>query len=525
LKVLIADKVSTTCAEALRAAGLEAEHRPGLSEAELLRAVSEAHGIVVRSDTQISEQVMAAAPQLRVVARAGAGVDNIDVAAATRRGIVVMNAPGENTISAAEHTISMILSMARKIPQADRSMRAGKWERGKFMGVELFGKTLGVLGVGKVGREVASRARAFGMEVLGYDPVLSEQVATRVGVRLVSPETIFEKADIITLHLPLTDSTRHLIGREQLARCRRGVRIVNVARGGVIDEAALCEALQSGQVGGAALDVFEAEPPAGSPLMEIDSLVMTPHLGASTREAQEKVAARIAEQVAAFLKEGTVANAVNMEGVDPSIVPAMQPYRVLCERLGGLLSSLGSGPVAEVMLEYSGTVLEYPTTPLTASFLKGFLQRKLSDPVNAINASILAKEAGIKVQETRSDDSQDFAALVCATLKGGAGTRSVAGTLFGKRDPRLVRIDEFQLDAIPAGAMLIVSNDDRPGMVGRIGAVLGDAKVNIAYMSLGRDRSGGRAVAVLNLDSPLPDPLRQAIAAIDGVLWVEHVTL
>jgi D-3-phosphoglycerate dehydrogenase len=316
-----------------------------------------------------------------------------------------------------------------------------------------------------------------------------------------------------------------MIGRAQLARCRRGVRIVNVARGGVIDEVALCEGLQSGQVGGAALDVFESEPPTGSPLIDIDTVVVTPHLGASTREAQEKVASRIAEQVAAYLKEGTVANAVNVEGVDPAMVPAIQPYRVLCERLGGLLSSLGGAPVSEVVLEYSGAVLEYPTTPLTASFLKGLLQGKLSDPVNAVNAAILAREAGIKVQETRSEDAHDFAALIQASLKGGSATRSVAGTLFGKRDPRLVRIDEFQLDAIPEGAMLIVSNDDRPGMVGLIGAVLGEAKVNIAYMSLGRDRSGGRAVAVLNLDSPLPQPLRQAIAAIDGVLWVEHVTL
>jgi D-3-phosphoglycerate dehydrogenase len=525
MKVLIADKVSPTCAESLRASGLEAEHRTGLNGDDLLRAVADVQGIVVRSDTQITEEVMAAAPHLRVVARAGAGVDNVDVAAATRRGIVVMNAPGENTISAAEHTMSMILSLARRIPQADRSMRSGKWERGRFMGVELFGKTLGIFGVGKVGREVAARARAFGMEVLGYDPVLSEQVASRVGVRLVTPEEIFDRADLITLHLPLTESTRHMIGREQLARCRRGVRIVNVARGGVIDEAALCEGLQSGQVGGAALDVFESEPPSGSPLIDIDTVVVTPHLGASTREAQEKVASRIAEQVAAYLKEGTVANAVNVEGVDPAMVPAIQPYRVLCERLGGLLSSLGGAPVSEVVLEYSGAVLEYPTTPLTASFLKGLLQGKLSDPVNAVNAAILAREAGIKVQETRSEDAHDFAALIQASLKGGSATRSVAGTLFGKRDPRLVRIDEFQLDAIPEGAMLIVSNDDRPGMVGLIGAVLGEAKVNIAYMSLGRDRSGGRAVAVLNLDSPLPQALRQAITAIDGVLWVEHVTL
>ena len=526
MKVLIADKVSATCADVLRAAGFEADYRPGIAHADLMTAIAGVQGLVVRSDTQVTEEVMAAAPGLRVVGRAGAGVDNIDVAAATRRGIVVMNAPGENTISAAEHTMSMLLALARRIPAADRSMRAGRWERGAtFLGVELFGKTLGVLGVGKVGREVATRARAFGMEVLGYDPVLTPEVAARLGVWLAPIDEVLARADFITLHLPLTADTRHLIGRAQLDRCRKGVRLINVARGGVIDEAALLEALRDGRVAGAALDVFEQEPPAGSPLLALESVVLTPHLGASTREAQEKVAARIAEQIAAYLHDGTVTNAVNAEGVDPRIAPTLLPYRDLCERLGRLLSALGRGPYAEVVLEFSGAVNEYPTRPLTASFLKGLLEGKLSDPVNPVNALLLAREAGIRVQENRADESQDFTALVSATLKGPAGTRSAAGTLFGKRDPRLTRIDEFQLDAMPQGAMLIVSNDDRPGMVGRIGTLLGDARVNIAYMSLGRDRSGGRAIAILNLDSPLPTPILTAIAALDGVLWAERVNL
>jgi D-3-phosphoglycerate dehydrogenase len=526
MKVLIADKISPTCAEVLRAAGLEADHRPGIDAAELLRAVADVEGLVVRSDTRVTDAVMAAAPRLRVVGRAGAGVDNIDVPAATRRGIVVMNAPGENTISAAEHTMSMILALARRIPQADRSMRAGKWERGsKFLGVELVGKTLGILGVGKVGREVAARARAFGMEVIGYDPVISEEVAARIGVHLVPIEAIYERSDVITLHLPLTAETRHLISRDELQRCRPGVRIVNVARGGIIDEEALCEALMGGRVAGAALDVFENEPPVGSPLLGLDSVVLTPHLGASTQEAQEKVAARIAEQIAGYLKDGLVVNAVNTEGIDPRSLPAAQPYRDLCERLGRLLSALARGPAAEVLLEYSGAVLEFPTRPLTASFLKGFLQGKLSDPVNSINAMVLAKESGIRVQENRAAEPQDFAALVSVTLRGKNGTRSAAGTIFGKRDPRLVRIDDFHMDAIPHGPMLIVSNDDRPGMVGRIGTVLGDAGVNIAYMSLGRDRSGGQAIAVLNLDSLPGDPVLRDLSAIGGVLWVERVLL
>ena len=526
MKVLIADKVSPTCAEVLRAAGLEADHRPGIGASDLRLAIADADGLVVRSDTQVTEDILAAAPRLRVVGRAGAGVDNIDVDAASRRGIVVMNAPGENTISAAEHTLSMLLSMARRIPAADRSMRAGRWEHGTtFMGVELYGKTLGVLGVGKVGREVASRARAFGMEVVGFDPVLTPEVASRLGVQILPLPEVLARADFLTLHLPLTAETRHLIGREQMQRCRRGVRIINVARGGVVDEVALVEALESGQVAGAALDVFEHEPPSGSPLLRLDSVVLTPHLGGSTREAQEKVAARIAEQIAAYLRDGTVANAVNVEGVEPRLAPVLQPYRDLCGRLGRFLSALGPGSYDEVLLEYAGSVNEYPTRPLTSAFLKGLLEGKLSDPINPVNALILAREAGIRVQETRAGESRDFTALITATLRGPAGARSAAGTLFGKRDPRLTRIDEFQIDAMPQGAMLIVSNDDRPGMVGRIGTLLGDAGVNIAYMSLGRDRSGGRAIAVLNLDSPIPRHLLNQLSAIDGVLWAEGVTL
>jgi D-3-phosphoglycerate dehydrogenase / 2-oxoglutarate reductase len=525
VKVLIADKILPVCSEVLKRAGIEADHRPGISGADLLAAVADVEGIVVRSDTRITEEVMRQAPKLRVVGRAGAGVDNIDVAAATKRGIVVMNAPGENTISAAEHTLSLMLALARQIPLADRSMKVGRWDRGRILGVELSGKTLGVLGLGKVGREVAARARAFGMEVIGFDPVLSEEVAARLGVALVPIESVYARSDFITLHLPLTDGTRHLIGRDQLASCRKGVRILNVARGGVIDEAALCEALREGRVAGAALDVFEHEPPTGSPLLTFDSVILTPHLGASTQEAQEKVAVRIAEQIAAYLKDNLVVNAVNMEGIDPRLLPILQPYRDLCERLGKLLSSLARGPVNEVSLEYSGSVQDYPMRPLTASFLKGFLQSKLSDPVNVINAQILAREAGIRVLEARAAEPQDFTALITASLRGRDGERSAAGALFGKREPRLVRLDEFHLDALPKGDMLIVSNDDRPGMVGRIGSAIGVASVNIAYLSLGRDRSGGRAIAVFNLDSPVPDTLLREIAAIDGVLWAERVTL
>jgi D-3-phosphoglycerate dehydrogenase len=525
MRVLIADKVSALCGEVLRRHGIESEDRPGLKGRDLLDAVRDAEGLVVRSDTRVTEEVLAAAPRLRVVGRAGAGVDNVDVPAATRRGIVVMNAPGENTISAAEHTLSLMLALARQIPAADRSMHAGRWDRGRFLGTELYGKTLGVLGLGKVGREVAARARAFGMEVIGFDPVVTEDLASRLGVALVPIEAIYGRADVITLHLPLTAETRHLIGRDELRRCRPGVRILNVARGGIVDEQALAEAIGEGRVAGAALDVFESEPPVGSPLLAFDTVILTPHLGASTQEAQEKVAARIAEQIALYLRDGLVTNAVNVEGVDPNILPAIAPYRDLCERLGRLLSALRGGAVAELAIEYSGSVLEYPTRPLTASFLKGFLQGKLSDPVNAVNAHLLAKETGLRVHETRAAEPQDFSALISAVARGRDAVRSAAGTLFGKRDPRIVRLDAYRLDALPEGPMLVVSNDDRPGMVGRIGTALGNAGVNIAYLSLGRDRSGGRAIAIFNLDSPLSDRVLGEIASIDGVLSAERVVL
>jgi D-3-phosphoglycerate dehydrogenase len=331
--------------------------------------------------------------------------------------------------------------------------------------------------------------------------------------------------DYVVAAAPLAPGTKHLIGEAAIAKMKKTAVVMNVGRGPVIDEAALIPALQAGRIRGAALDVFEHEPPTGSPLLALDNVVLTPHLGASTQEAQEKVAVRIAEQIAAYLKDGTVTNAVNAEGVDARVAPALAPYRDLCERLGRLLSALGRGPFEEITLESSGAVNEFPMRALTASFLKGFLEGKLSDPVNAVNSLMRARESGIRVLESRAGDSPDFTALVTATLRGPNGARSAAGTLFGKRHPRLVRIDEFQIDALPAGPMLLVSNDDRPGMVGRIGSMLGAAGANIAYMSLGRDRSGGRAVAVLNLDAPLPEKLRREISGLDGVLWAETVSL
>ena len=525
-KVVIADPVSPLCSEILLRAGIEVEVRTGAPAADLREALSGAAGLVVRSETKVTEELLAAAPSLRVVGRAGTGVDNIDVAAATRRGVVVMNAPGENTIAAAEHTLSLMLALARNIPCADRSMKAGKWDRARFLGVELLGKTLGVVGLGKVGREVASRARAFGMEILGFDPFLPEEVVARLGFEMVPLTDLLARSDFLTIHIPLNAQTRHLVGAAELEKCRPGLRIVNCARGGIVDEAALAKAIQEGRVAGAALDVYEKEPPgAGHPLVGLDAVVATPHLGASTFEAQEKVAVRIAEQIVAFLQRGSVAGAVNMDPIEPEVLRVLSPWLDLAERLGRLQSRMARSAADEVAVEYSGALLDHPISPLTAAFLKGCLEGIVTEPLNRVNAPILAREMGLKIQEVRASDAIDYASLITTRLRAGGLQRTISGTLFGKRDLRIVRLDDYDVDAVPSGEMLICSNDDRPGMIGGLGTLLGEAGINIAQLSLGRDRTGGRALAILNLDSPIDPALLERIRNLRGILWAEQVSL
>ncbi|HMC81697.1 MAG TPA: phosphoglycerate dehydrogenase [Candidatus Polarisedimenticolia bacterium] len=525
-RVLIADPVAPICRQILETAGLEVEVRVGASPADLKARMAGTLALVVRSETRVTEDLLAAAPDLRVVGRAGTGVDNIDVEAATRRGVVVMNAPGENTIAAAEHTLSLMLSLARNIPRADRSLKSGQWERSRFLGVELHQKKLGIVGLGKVGREVAARARAFGMEILGYDPFLPEDAVSRLGLQRVSLQGILEQADFLTVHVPLNGQTRHLIGREELQRCKPGLRVVNCARGGLIDEKALSDAIREGRVSGAALDVFEEEPPGpGHPLVGLETVVATPHLGASTVEAQEKVAVRIAQQIVAYLQRGSVTGAVNVDSIDPEVLKAIGPWLDLAERLGRLQARMAPPGADEVIVELSGTILDHPVQPIVAAFLKGFLTDRVTDPVNLVNAPVLARESGLRVSEVRASDSVDYTSLVTATLRAGPAYRAISGTLFGKRDLRIVRLDEYHFDALPAGEMLICSNDDRPGMVGSLGTLLGKAGINIANLSLGRDRTGGRAIAIFNLDSPVDGPLLARIRKLDGILWAERVSL
>jgi D-3-phosphoglycerate dehydrogenase/(S)-sulfolactate dehydrogenase len=525
-RIVIADPVSAVCAQILGRAGLEADIRTGSTAGVLKEALAGAVGLVVRSETRVTEDLLAAASCLKVVGRAGTGVDNIDVEAATRRGVVVMNAPGGNTIAAAEHTLSLILALARNIPCADRSMKSGKWDRARFLGVELMGKTLGVVGLGKVGREVAARARAFGMEIRGFDPYLPEEVVARLGFRMLPLQDLLEQSDFLTLHVPLSPKTRHLIGAPELERCKPGIRIVNCARGGIVDETALTAAIRGGRVAGAALDVFEKEPPGPDhPLVGLDAVVATPHLGASTFEAQEKVAARIAEQIVAYLEKGSVAGAVNVDPIEPEVCRAMGPWLDLSERLGRLQSRMAPSAGDEVTLEFSGAILERPVAPLVAAFLKGYLEGIVTGPLNRVNAPVLARELGLKVHEVRASDAVDYSSLITTRLRAGDHRRTIAGTLFGRREPRVVRLDDYDFDAVPSGEMLICCNDDRPGMVGSLGTVLGEAGINIAHLSLGRDRSGGRAIAILNLDSPVAPDLLSRIRDLRGILWAERVSL
>ncbi len=502
-KVLVSDPISRRGVDALAEGGLlEVTFQPGLPHEELLRIIPEFSALVVRSQTKVTAEVIAAGVKLRAIGRAGVGVDNVDVAAATRRGIVVMNTPGGNTISTAEHAFSLLVATARKIPQADASMKAGRWDRKSFEGVELHRKTLAVLGMGRIGTEVARRATAFGMQVLAYDPYLSEAKAASLQVELVENlDDVIPRADFITLHMPLTEETRHMLNADRLGRMKKGVRIVNCARGGLVDEAALLEGLRSGHIAGAALDVYENEPPAAdSPLRSEPTLVTTPHLGASTAEAQENVGIEIAETIRAALLEGAIQNAVNAPSVDAKTLALLGPHLRLGESLGRFVSAIAPKRCGTLRVNYSGRARELDTTPVTRAVLRGFLEAVSGDEVNEINAPALAANLGLQVVESRLSDSGEFTDLLEVVAESSTGTASAAGTFFGAK-PRVVKIGSRHIEAQTEGTILLLENHDRPGMVGQIGSLLGRHSINIASMSLSRNEAGGTALTVLNLDS------------------------
>jgi D-3-phosphoglycerate dehydrogenase len=527
LKVLIADSISQRGVDELsRDGALAVSVQTKLSEAKLVEIIPEFSALVVRSETKVTPDVLNAGTRLRAIGRAGVGVDNVDVETATRRGIIVLNAPGGNTVSTAEHAFSLLLCVARKIPQADASVRAKSWDRKKFEGVELYNKTLGVIGMGRIGSELGRRAIAFGMRVVAYDPYLSAARARSLQVELVDElDDLLASADFISLHTPLTNETRHLLDAARLQRTKRGVRIINCARGGLIDEAALASALQDRHVAAAALDVFETEPlPSDSPLRSAPNLILTPHLGASTAEAQESVGIEIAQSIRAALLEGTIRNAVNMPNLDAKTLSIIGPHLRFGEKLGRFLSQVAPRRVEQLNINYSGKVNEVDTTAITRAILKGFLQNAGGADVNEVNAPAFAESLGLKVTESRLSALGDYTDLLELSALAEGKTVSVGGAFFGAT-PRIVSVNSRPVEARPHGVVLVLENTDRPGIVGRIGTLLGNHGVNIATMSLSRNQAGGTALTVLNLDTAPSEQLLAEIRASGDIHSAQVIEL
>ena len=526
-KVLVADSISQRGIDELsRDNALDVTVKTGLSETDLIQIIPEFSGLVVRSQTKVTADVLSAGGRLRVVGRAGVGVDNVDVETATRRGIIVLNAPGGNTVSTAEHAFSLLLSVARKIPQADANVRNKNWNKKDFEGVELYDKTLGIIGMGRIGSEFSRRAIAFGMRVVAYDPYLSATRARSLQVELVDElDDLLASADFISLHTPLTAETRHLFDRARLQKTKRGVRIINCARGGLIDEDALAAALQDRHVAGAALDVFETEPlPPDSPLRSAPNLVLTPHLGASTAEAQESVGIEIAQSIRAALLEGTIRNAVNMPNLDAKTLAVIGPHLRFGEKLGKFLSQIAPRRAEVLNINYSGKVNEVDTTAITRSVLKGFLRAAGGSDVNEVNAPAFAESLGLKVSESRLSAPGDYTDMLELSAAGEGKTVSVGGAFFGAT-PRIVSINRRPVEARPHGVVLVLENTDRPGMVGRIGTLLGDHGVNIATMSLSRNQAGGTALTVLNLDTAPDATLLEQIRVSEDIHSAQVIEL
>lgn len=528
-KIFVADDVSESGLGPLRSAGFIVEKRPGLKPPELVEALKDCEGLIVRSETKVTADLLDAANGLRVIGRAGVGVDNIDVSAATIRGVVVMNAPDGNTITTAEHTVAMLVSLARSIPQASSSLKAGRWDRKKFIGVELQGKTLGIVGLGRIGRVVASRARAMGMMIVAYDPFIAPEQARDLEIELGTLDEVFSRADFLTVHTPLTSETRSLIDRDALSKMKQGARIINCARGGLVDEDALYEAITNGSIAGAALDVFSEEPPPPDhKLLQLEQVIVTPHLGASTKEAQEGVAFTVAEQMRDFLMMGVLRGAVNVPAISVKEFNLVQPYVALAESLGRFQAQLVDKPVSEVRIEYAGEIVDIDAAPVTRAFLAGLL-RDVSARVNAVNAFLIADERGIKVTTTYIRTSGDTAPAIRTEISAGQSTQSLAGTLFGyggqRREGRITEIDGFHLEATPHGHMLVTRNHDVPGVIGGIGTILGQGGVNISRFHLGRRERGGDAMAVIEVDAPLSKDTLQSLRSLEQVISAQPIEL
>lgn len=519
MKVLISDNLAPIGAEILQNAGLEVDINTGLAPEELKEIIGQYDGLVIRSATKVTSEIIEAAKNLKVVGRAGIGLDNVDIPSASQGGIVVMNAPDGNATTTAEHAISLMMALSRNIPQATSSMKDGKWEKKKFMGREVTGKTLGIIGIGRIGGIAASRAQGLKMKTIAYDPHLPKEMAEKIGVELVDLKELAQRSDYITVHVPMTSETKNLVSTEFFKNMKRDGMFIDCARGGVCDEDALYKALSEGEIAGAALDVFATEPTTleNCPLLELDNFICTPHLGASTSEAQENVAVIIAEQIADYLLKGAVTNAVNVPSVSDDVLTQVGPYITLGEMLGGLHMQIAKGGVEEINIEYSGELADLNTSPITIAFLKGLFTPILKDAVNYVNAPIIAKERGIKVIESKSEQSDDFINVLTARVKTSEGENVLVGTVFGKNEPRLVRLNTFRLEALPAGPMLLVYNKDVPGVIGSLGTTLGSNGVNISMMTVGREEESQQNIILLSVDTPISKELLGKVCELDNI--------
>ena len=527
MRVLVSDKFPTEGLHVLeQAEGIELDYQPGLTTAQLLVAVAEADALIVRSGTQVTEEVFQAANRLKVVGRAGVGTENLDLDAANRKGVVVMHTPFGSTTTAAEHTIAMIFALARRIPIANQSTKNGEWNAERFLGIEISGKTIGILGAGKIGRLVIERALALKMKPLIYDPYLSEETIRRFGAEQVDFNDLLGRSDFLTLHAPLHAETANILNSETLARVKPGCHIINCATGGLIDETALAEAIKTGHVAGAAIDVFAKEPPGpDNPLLGLDQVICTPHLRTATRDAQVNVTVQVATQVIDFLLKGIIVNAVNVPSISAELLATLRPHIELAERLGSFQAQLYGKGLEEVRLEYAGTVTNHPTEPLTMAALKGILTPMIGPEANYINAKHLAKERRIRVTETRSQTSRGFSSMIRLTVVGAEGEHAICGAMFGEGDYRIVRVNGCYVEALPHGHILVLFNEDHPGIIGFIGQVLGEAEINIAGMNLTRQSVDGQAVSLINVDSCIPDATLEKLRAHPHIVAANQIVL
>lgn len=526
MKVLVSDNLADSGIERLRSVPeLDVVVNTTLTPEKLVGIIKDYHALVIRSATKVTADVINAADNLLVIARAGIGLDNVDIEAASKRGIVVMNTPDGNVITTAEHAVAMMLAMTRNIPQAASSLRTGKWEKKRFTGREVYNKVLGIIGIGRIGRVVADRARGLRMNVIAYDPYISIEALEKLGIRGVSLDELFARSDYITVHTPMTRETRNIIDAEAFSRMKKGVFIINCARGGIVNETDLHEAIRSGIVAGAALDVFSQEPPMDNPLLNLEQVIATPHLGASTDEAQENVAIAVAEQVIDFLKEGTIRNAINAPNIDGGVLTVLRPYLLLSEKLGSLLAQISKGAIEEIAIEYIGDVTTYETQPLTFSILKGILAPILGEMVNFVNVPVIVRERNIKVTASVRNEAEDFTNLITVMVKTSEDQNLVGGTIFGKKDPRLVRINDFRLEAAMEGYSLLIYNIDTPGTIGAIGTCLGRHHINISMMDVGQVLERGQNIIFLRSDTPVPPEVIRELLSMDNVNVVQSVTL